>query len=312
MRTRHVRVWVALAAATVPAAWSGAVPVASAVSGAAPRVAFSENLGDGRILTRFTNGVTVVATQGTQVVFEAVPGSDREGGTAIGLIPPDYDEAGTARAAQAYRAAGRSSQKDQRALGYSQSQAKAEAKTNRETARSAGPQAKGVAQPTAGSGSEPGEVYDTGCAEVDSSVFWKGCYRRYRTADNDPKAWYTADESQGTGHGKGAWYLRTGRTDHRYSQAKVVQWEPTSDVPTGRCDQVTFSLGAYGVSMSRTTTVCPEKISINVNDSDRFFAQWNGAVRADNPGVVAQDFARVPAGKGSGFEYWVYEYHTVY
>ena len=91
-----------------------------------------------------------------------------------------------------------------------------------------------------------------------------------------------------------------------------MQWEPSSDVPAGKCEQRSFSLGAYGVSMSRTTTVCPEKISINVNDAKRFFAQWNGAVRADNPGVVAQDFTRIPTGSGSGFEYWVYEYHTVY
>jgi hypothetical protein len=160
--------------------------------------------------------------------------------------------------------------------------------------------------------SKAGDIYDTGCAEIDSSVFWRGCFRRYRTDDKDPDAWYTADESQGTGHGKGGWYLRTGRTDHRYQRGQVVQWEPSNDVPAGKCHDVSFSLGAYGVSMSRTSTVCPEKISINVNNSKRFFAQWNGAVRADNPGVVAQDFTSIPNGAGSGFEYWVYEYHTVY
>lgn len=313
MGIRHASLGAVLVAALLPGTWSGTDRLANAAAGDYPMVVFSEPLGDGRVLTRFTNGVTVVATHGTRVVFETVPGSHREGGTAVGLIPPDYDEADAARAAREYRAWGRSLEKDEGALGYSRADAKAEAKANRRvTSRSSDMRPKAASHSSAGSDAGAGEVYDTGCAEIDSSVFWKGCYRRYRTADNDAKWWYTADESQGTGHGKGVWYLRTGRTDHRYRSAEVVQWEPTSDVPAGKCDQVSFSLGAYGVEMSRTTTVCPERISINVNDPGRFFAQWNGAVRADNPGVVAQDFARVRSGKGSGFEYWVYEYHTLY
>lgn len=312
MGIRHRGFWVALSAAVLSAGWSGAAPLAGAETGGHPTVALSESLGDGRILTRFTNGVTVVATQGTRVVFETVPSSGREGGLAVGLIPPDYDEAGAARAARAYRAAGRSPEKDERALGYSRADAKAEAKANRQAPKSS-KRTNRTSEPKGASTSRPGEIYDTGCAKVDGSVFWKGCYRRYYTADNDPNSWYAADESQASGHGKGWWYLRTGRTDHRYSRAaQVVQWEPANDVPAGRCEQRSFSLGAYGVSMSRTTSVCPERISINTNSDNRFFAQWNGAVRADNPGVVAQNFARVPAAKSSGFEYWVYEYHTVY
>lgn len=269
-----------------------------------PQPIFSEELGDGRILARFTHGVTVVATAGTEILFDADPTTGEAGGLSVGLRPPDYNEGQASEAASRYRAAGRSPEKDLQALGYSQAQARSEAAAIRAASEA------GAFRPMAAS--SPGDVYDTGCAEIDSSVFWRGCFRRYRTDDKDPGAWYTADESQGTGHGKGGWYLRTGRTDHRYKRGEVVQWEPSSDVPAGNCRQMSFSLGAYGVSMSRTTTVCPEKISINVNNSKRFFAQWNGAVRADNPGVVAQDFTRVPDGSGAGFEYWVYEYHTVY
>jgi hypothetical protein len=288
------------------------VPVSPLAGGQARAVAltqqpiFSEDLGDGRVLARFTQGVTVVATAGTEILFEMTPLSDQAGGVSVGLRPPDYTDGQVPEAAARYRAAGRSPEKDLQALGYSQAQARSEAAAARA--------ASGAARfrPMAASDSKAGDVYDTGCAEIDSSVFWRGCFRRYRTDDSDPNAWYTADESQGTGHGKGGWYLRTGRTDHRYRRGQVVQWEPSNDVPAGNCREVGFSLGAFGVSMSRTTTVCPEKISINVNDRKRFYAQWNGAVRADNPGVVAQDFTQVPTGSGSGFEYWVYEYHSVY
>jgi len=271
-----------------------------------PQQIFSEDLGDGRVLARFTQGVTVVATAGTEVLFEITPLSDQTGGISVGLRPPDYTETQVREAAARYRTAGRSPEKDLQALGYSQAQARSEAAATRAASEA------GKFRPMAASDSKAGDVYDTGCAEIDNSVFWRGCFRRYRTDDSDPNAWYTADESQGTGHGKGGWYLRTGRTDHRYRRGEVVQFEPSNDVPAGKCREVGFSLGAFGVSMSRTTTVCPEKISINVNDPKRFFAQWNGAVRADNPGVVAQDFTRVPTGSGSGFEYWVYEYHAVY
>lgn len=309
MRTRHPRhVLLAALVAVTAALTPGLPPMTRQAQAVAltPQLIFSEDLGDGRVLTRFTQGVSVVATAGTEILFETTALGDQAGGLSVGLRPPDYTDGQVAEAASRYRAAGRSPEKDVEALGYSQRQARSAAAAAR-----AGSNA-GTFRPLAADDSRAGDVYDTGCAEIDSSVFWRGCFRRYRTDDNDPGAWYTADESQGTGHGKGAWYLRTGRTDHRYRRAEVVQWQPSNDVPAGKCRDVSFSLGAYGVSMSRTTTVCPEKISINVNDSKRFLAQWNGAVRADNPGVVAQDFTRVPAGSGSGFEYWVYEYHTVY
>jgi hypothetical protein len=309
MRSRRAR---SILLTALVAAVTGLTPVPRLGGGSAqavtltPQPIFGEDLGDGRILARFTHGVTVVATAGTEILFETAPLSDEAGGLSVGLRPPDYTEAQVAAAASRYRASGRSPDKDHQALGYSRQQAKSEAVAARAASEA------GRFRGMAADDSKAGDIYDTGCAEIDSSVFWRGCFRRYRTDDRDPDAWYTADESQGTGHGKGAWYLRTGRTDHRYRRGQVVQWEPSNDVPAGKCHDVSFSLGAYGVSMSRTSTVCPEKISINVNNSKRFFAQWNGAVRADNPGVVAQDFTSVPNGAGAGFEYWVYEYHTVY
>ena len=192
-----------------------------------PQLIFSEDLGDGRILTRFTGGVTVVASAGSEVLFETIPLSDVAGGLSVGIRPPDYNDSQVGEAAARYRAAGRSPEKDVQALGYSQGQAKAQAAAAR-----SGWEA-GTIRPLEAGGGKPGEIYDTGCAEIDKSVFWRGCFRRYHTEDKDPRSWYTADESQGTGHGKGAWYLRTGRTDHRYKRAEVVQWQPANDVTAG-------------------------------------------------------------------------------
>ena len=45
-----------------------------------PQPTFTEDLGDGRVLARFTQGVTVVATAGTEVLFETTPLSEQAGG----------------------------------------------------------------------------------------------------------------------------------------------------------------------------------------------------------------------------------------
>lgn len=145
-------------------------------------------------------------------------------------------------------------------------------------------------------------------------MFWSGAFTRYYAADEDPNAYYVVDGSQATGHGKGAWYLKTGRSEHRYGDGvEVVQHDPQSDIKDlGNCHNVDFGIEAHGVKVSTSTTVCPDSISININDPNRFFAQWNGAVRADNPGVVVHTAARVPNGRKSGFRYKIHEFHSVW
>jgi hypothetical protein len=80
----------------------------------------------------------------------------------------------------------------------------------------------------------------------------------------------------------------------------------------GNCHQAGFGISAYGVTVETSTTVCPDSITININDPNRFFAQWNGTVRASNPGVVVHTVARVPNGRRSGFRYKIHEFHSVY
>jgi hypothetical protein len=263
-----------------------------------------EKLGDGRILTRYAGGLSVVASEHTKILFEERREDDKEGEIGIIIEPPELDIEGIHQAAALYRAAGRSPEADQRAVRFSTEEAQAHASM-------APPYQQGIRPFAMG---PPGTVYDSGRIEIDSSVFWAGAFTRYYAADEDANAYYLVDGSQATGHGKGVWYLRTGRSEHRYREGvEIVKYDPESDIKNlGNCHEVGFGISAYGVTVDTSTTVCPDSISININDPNRFFAQWNGSARADNPGVVVHTVARVPNGHRNGFRYKIHEFHSVY
>lgn len=111
-------------AGLVPGSFSGASARADTLT---PQPLFTEELGDGRVLARFTQGVTVVATAGTEILFATDPTTGEAGGISVGLRPPDYTDAQVAEAAARYRASRRSPDKDEQALGYSQQQARSAA-----------------------------------------------------------------------------------------------------------------------------------------------------------------------------------------
>ncbi|MGH8974140.1 MAG: hypothetical protein ACRD0C_13175 [Acidimicrobiia bacterium] len=199
-----------------------------------------EKLGDGRILTRFAGGLSVVAGEHTRILFEERREDDSEGEIGIIIEPPELDREEMRQAAALYQAAGRSFEADLQAVRFPAEEAQAHGASTRDAAK-------------------------------------------------------------------------TGRSEHRYGDdVQVVQYDPQSDIrDLGHCRDYSFGISAYGVTAGVTTTVCPDSISINRNEPNRFFAQWNGAVRADNPGVVVHTVARVPNGGKSRFRYKIYEYHSI-
>lgn len=78
------------------------------------RLLYTKSLGDGRVFKCYTDG-SVLGTEGTEATVEDTPPAPKgsEGGPAIVVRPPDLNEEEAKRAAEAYRAAGRSLEQDQ-------------------------------------------------------------------------------------------------------------------------------------------------------------------------------------------------------
>lgn len=86
-----------------------------------------EKLGDGRILTRFAGGLSVVASEHTQILFEERREDDQEGEIGIIIQPPELTLEEIRQAATLYQAAARSPEADGRAIRFSAEEAQAHA-----------------------------------------------------------------------------------------------------------------------------------------------------------------------------------------
>lgn len=78
------------------------------------RLLYTKALGDGRVFKCFTDG-SMLGTEGTDATVEDAPKAPdgAEGGPAIIVRPPNLTEEEAKRAAEAYRAGGRSLEQDQ-------------------------------------------------------------------------------------------------------------------------------------------------------------------------------------------------------
>lgn len=253
-------------------------------------------LGGGRELQLFANGASVVASEGTKVRFWSSGVEENE--VILSMTPPDIDD--PAAAAQEYRAAGRSVAQDAQALGISPADAaqigirydEEEAANDSTSARSTGRQALG-------------SIFASGCATVDNSyVYWHGCFTR-TSGDSDSTYNYIGDQSQATGYAKNIHRLTRGRAKHEYNGANalIVRWQPIIDIPEGSCQQVTFGVSGYGLSLSDTFTLCPDKLHPSISDSV-FESSWEGHSHGTK-GVAAETLVRVKRGTSSGFTFHV-------
>lgn len=78
------------------------------------RLIYTKSLGDGRVFKCFTDG-SALGSEGSDVTMEEAPKAPdgSQSGPAIVVRPPDLNEEEAKRAAEAYRAGGRSFEKDQ-------------------------------------------------------------------------------------------------------------------------------------------------------------------------------------------------------
>ena len=154
--------------------------------------------------------------------------------------------------------------------------------------------------------SEPGYVWDSGCASINTKKApWHGCYQRWTVDDRDPNYWYSGDQSQATGHGTFWTALTYGKTEHRYNhEGLVVKWKPGSQQDSGKCRTVTMTLSMEATTLSDTHQVCPARIRPAVN-SQLFKAVWEGWNYGGAVESTAEVFSRAPNGRGNGHQYWI-------
>lgn len=279
-----------------------------------PQVLSSATLAEGVTFRKFDR-VAVSGDARDQVVIinsEAEDGS--HGSTEAGLTPfvdPATDQEVEAAAA-AYAAAGRSPQQDALALGLDAEQAARVGITYApETVAAlkagASPQQLAADTPPALQQSQGGRVYASGCAEIRNRAYWYGCYARTSVRENDPSYRYSAEESQGAGHGDFWWAITQGRTDHRYSaNGQLFRWRPLTTMPGSNCNnaQIGMTVGNPVTSISLTFPVCNDRVAINVSPH-RFFSQWEGHMHGPWVGSAAISSAKVRNGRTTGFQFWV-------
>lgn len=158
----------------------------------------------------------------------------------------------------------------------------------------------------AGTGSQPGYIWDSGCASIDTKKApWHGCYQRWTVDDRQNGVWYSGDQSQATGHGTFWTALTYGKTEHRYnSDGLVVKWKPGSQQNAGNCHTVTMELQMEATKLTDQHQVCPEHIRPSINNQ-LFKAIWEGWNYGGAVEATAEVFSRAPDGRGNGHQYWI-------
>lgn len=172
--------------------------------------------------------------------------------------------------------------------------------------------------PTPSQTSEDSHMFDDGCIWIDGKAYWQGCYSRFRVEDSDPNNWHLADEGRGTGHGKG-YAIKTGRVGFRHRSGggeegrphTITKFSPNRTLYGDQhCLSQTIGLSAFGLSMSETTPVCIDKITIKYDIQGYFRSQWNngGGSRGEDVATTTQSFAKIPNADADYWTMFIYVY----
>jgi hypothetical protein len=290
-------------ASASPASPAAGVHSAPASVGGQPALVSSAILSDGAEQEVFSNGTTFVGTPGTTVTFTGLGDGTAAGGYSVSVTPPDpRTAAGAAAMARAYAARGRSPAQDARDLGL--------APTSADVA--ATKKARAVDASVAAAGCTAGQISDSGTLSInDAHITERGAFRRYTTCDADPNNHYTYEESQLSGQGKDPCLLGCSvynmGTEHYYLHGSIIKWAPGGNMTTGSsCSTQTVGLSAYGVSVSDSVPVCPDRIRPSVPTKD-FKVQWEGCTsNGSTKAADALSSDKVANGVSAGFTYVLY------
>jgi hypothetical protein len=159
------------------------------------------------------------------------------------------------------------------------------------------------------------DFFDEGCAydTMDHNhVDARGCYRRYWGYEDEDEAYAGATSWAFAGvHGDGT-VLKIVTTAHSYGNATMRQYNPLSTVNQGSCSSFGLSLSGYGVSVSQSQQVCPEKLQPTIyEDGTVYGVDWRGTVGDGTRHTELVEIARTekvyyypaPNPKSFGFAY---------
>jgi len=153
-----------------------------------------------------------------------------------------------------------------------------------------------------------GSLTSSGALSINDQIIHEyGAFRRYKTCDSDPNYHYTYEESQLSGQGKHNIKIVNMGTEHYYLHGSIIKWAPGGNMTTGSsCSSQTVGLTAFGVSVSETIPVCPDRIRPSVPTKD-FKVQWEGCTNDGSTKAAANNSSdKVPNGVSAGFTYVLY------
>ncbi|MEA3076441.1 MAG: hypothetical protein QOF60_1349 [Actinomycetota bacterium] len=135
----------------------------------------------------------------------------------------------------------------------------------------------------AGDPNPDGDYFENGCAYDqldDNGVSARGCYRRYwGYEDEDDKyagatSWAYAGIDENPGQST---VLTIVTTAHTYSNATMRQYDPLGTISQGSCSTIGLGISAYGVNVSQSQPVCPEKLQPTIyEDGTVYGVDWRG------------------------------------
>jgi alpha-tubulin suppressor-like RCC1 family protein len=144
----------------------------------------------------------------------------------------------------------------------------------------------------------------------DANYHGRGCYDR---ADGNSNASYKymGDRSWASARANSSWQIDQLSTEHTYTGATIVQWDPSSQKTTdcGNGATTTVGVSGYGVSLSQTEPVCttemtPDLIGPHGNVADDFKTTWEGPWSTGTQFAEQTNVIQVaPPNTPSGFVY---------
>ncbi|MGC9669502.1 hypothetical protein ACNTMW_23480 [Planosporangium sp. 12N6] len=269
MRFHRALIVVAAALLAGPTLAGGTAQAAPPAKGKAwsPALISTERLYDGSaVRLRYTDGITVVAPTGAQVIFKDSGASTtaadgrRIYDRAVQVLDPHaVSRSSATAAAAAYAAAGRSVYADAIAAGFSPDEARRQA------------QPEGVVAMDEPPIASSGCVYsETNYPDPDYE--WSGCYKLYNVSASDSSAWYAM--GSGTAHGWGTGVLGGKELQKGYTQvswsgngAQIIEASPSRNESGGNCANFTVAL-SHIFGLEYQVPLC----------SDGWSVTWNGTL----------------------------------
>lgn len=126
------------------------------------------------------------------------------------------------------------------------------------------------------------EHFHENCIYVDNpneGTRAQGCFKRYWGQENEYEAFTGSTSKAFAAVDSSELVLTIVTTAHSYGNARMRDYDPMSPIEQGACGTVGLGLSGYGVSVSQSQQICPEKLFPTILDRGTVYGvDWRGTV----------------------------------